>query len=83
MAKNSKFKDELREILDETRKDLLDKGENIIPYSAYEKFRSLVLNTFGHRGLKPKLDRIFEVYGQSISNPNIDEATDDDYGNQS
>lgn len=54
-VKNAVFK-----AMEEARNDLLEKGENIIPFGAFTNFRKLILDSFGHRGLIQKLERVFE-----------------------
>lgn len=53
---------EIFEVVEETQKELLDKGENIIPWAAFNSFRKLVLDSFGNKGVRAKLLRIFENY---------------------
>lgn len=57
---------ELFEAVEETQKELLDKGENIIPWAAFNSFRKMILDSFGNKGLKAKLFRIFDYYEDQL-----------------
>ncbi len=60
------LKQEIFEVIEETQKELLDKGENIIPWAAFNSFRKMVLDSFGNKGARAKLLRIFESHQERL-----------------
>ena len=65
-----RFQQEIYEVIEETQKELLDKGENIIPWAAFNSFRKMVLDSFGNKGIRAKLHRIFENQNEDLNRRN-------------
>ena len=60
MNQQQKLKDKLLEILKESQNEILEKGGYIISKNAYDAFRKLILDSFGHRGIRKRIDQIFD-----------------------